>query len=93
MVKGTSKRIVVVKSPNPKIFEQAIFILKEDLVTGPGEKRHDVLKEAEKVADEYIRNSVYSAKRRFFKMHPAVFTAIGIGLAAAVWLTLKLLGV
>ena len=30
MVKGLSRKIIVVKSPDPKIFEQAIFILRDD---------------------------------------------------------------
>ena len=30
MVKGISRQVIVVQSPEPKIFEQAIFILKED---------------------------------------------------------------
>ncbi len=29
MVKGISKQVIVVHSPEPKLFEQAIFILKE----------------------------------------------------------------
>ena len=29
VVKGISKRVIVVKSPDPKIFEQAIFIIRE----------------------------------------------------------------
>ena len=30
MVKGISRQVIVVHSPDPKLFEQAIFILKED---------------------------------------------------------------
>ena len=30
MVKGISRQVIVVHSPEPKLFEQAIFILKED---------------------------------------------------------------
>ena len=30
MVKGVSRRVVVVKSPDPKWFEQAIFLLREE---------------------------------------------------------------
>ena len=29
MIKGISKQVIVVHSPDPKLFEQAIFILKE----------------------------------------------------------------
>ncbi|MBQ3000604.1 MAG: hypothetical protein IJD63_02525 [Oscillospiraceae bacterium] len=43
MVKGISKQIIVVDAPEPKLFEQAIFILKEDT---PGITDEALLKEA-----------------------------------------------
>ena len=30
MVKGISRLVIVVRSPDPKLFEQAIIILRED---------------------------------------------------------------
>ena len=30
MVKGINKRVIVVKAPDPRLFEQAIFIMRED---------------------------------------------------------------
>ena len=30
LVKGVSRQVIVVKAPDPRFFEQAIFILKED---------------------------------------------------------------
>lgn len=30
MVKGVSRQVIVVQSPDPKLYEQAIFILRED---------------------------------------------------------------
>lgn len=32
MVKGISRQVIVVKSPDPRLFEQAIFILKDSAV-------------------------------------------------------------
>ena len=32
MVKGISRQVIVVQSPDPKLFEQAIFILKDNAV-------------------------------------------------------------
>ena len=32
MVKGISKQVIVVQSPDQKLFDQAIFILKDDAV-------------------------------------------------------------
>lgn len=43
MVKGISKQVIVVDAPEPKLFEQAIFILKEDT---PGITDEALLKEA-----------------------------------------------
>ena len=43
MVKGISKQVIVVDPPEPKLFEQAIFILKEDT---PGITDEALLKEA-----------------------------------------------
>ena len=36
MVKGTSRRVIVVDSPDPKLFEQAIFIVRNDAFTQEG---------------------------------------------------------
>ena len=47
MVKGISRQVIVVHAPEPKLFEQAIFILKEDAV-GEGISDDALLKEAQK---------------------------------------------
>ena len=89
VVKGTSKRIVVVKSPDPKVFEEAIFIVKEDFLGRGG--RMSALKEAQKVADAYIRSSV-SAPRGFLRrLPPLAWAALGAVLSAlTVWLLCQL---
>ena len=45
MVKGVSRQVIVVQSPEPKLFEQAIFILKDDALGG-GVTDEQLLKEA-----------------------------------------------
>ena len=51
MVKGITKQVIVVHSPDPKLFEQAIFILKEDVV-GEGVTDEILLKEAKKAVNQ-----------------------------------------
>ena len=46
MVKGISKQVIMVHSPDPKLFEQAIFILKDEAVE-KGITEEDLLKEAQ----------------------------------------------
>ena len=48
MVKGISKQVIVVHSPDPKLFDQAIFILKDEAV-GQGITEEALLKEAQQV--------------------------------------------
>ena len=74
MVKGTSKRIVVVKSPDPKVFEEAIFIVKEDFLGHGG--RTNALKEAQQVANAYIRGAIAPSSRKR-KVPPPVWALIG----------------
>lgn len=49
MVKGISRQVIVVHSPDPKLFEQAIFILKEDALGQDGVSEEALLKEANKL--------------------------------------------
>ncbi|MBR2889583.1 MAG: translation initiation factor 2 [Oscillospiraceae bacterium] len=49
MVKGTSRQVIVVDAPEPKLFEQAIFILKNDAVAREGISDEALLKEAKKL--------------------------------------------
>ena len=80
VVKGTSKRIVVVKSPDPKVFEEAIFIVKEDFLGRSG--RMSALKEAQQVADAYIRSSVAAPRGFLRRVPPPVWAAVGAVLSA-----------
>ena len=54
MVKGTSKRVIVVKSPDPKYFEEAIFIVREEFMRSPGVTKDKLLNEAIMAADGYM---------------------------------------
>ena len=83
MVKGTSKRIVVVKSPDPKVFEEAIFIVKEDFLGRQGHP--NALKEAQEVANAYIRSAVSAPRRSLLsRIPPLAWTAVGAALSALV---------
>ena len=47
MVKGISRQVIVVHSPDRKLFEQAIFILRDEAV-GEGVTEEQLLKEADR---------------------------------------------
>ena len=87
MVKGISRQVTVVHAPDPKLFEQAIFILKDDAV-GEGITEEALLKEARGA----IRGSGEKmGKKRHFYLYGAVWAAGGSLLTGLVWLLTVLL--
>ncbi len=49
MVKGISRQVIVVQAPEPKMFEQAIFILKDEALGKEGITEDVLLKEANRL--------------------------------------------
>ena len=79
MVKGSSKRVVVVDSPDKRFFEQAIFIVGD---TARGVSSRELLEEARRVAKGYTGTVKYRKRRSFA---PAFWTALGGGVTGLVW--------
>ena len=73
MVKGISRQIILVHSPDTKLFEQAIFILKEN---------------AETVTDEMLlreaRGLIGGTKRK--RLRCALWACSGAVFTGAIWL-------
>ena len=84
MVKGVSKQVIVVQSPDPKLFEQAIFILKED---AKGVTDEQLLKEAKMAA----RGSGRGIKRRKLYLYGPAWACGGAVVTGLVWLLTSLL--
>ena len=53
MVKGISRRVVVLDSPDQRFFEQAIFIVRND-AAGEGITSRELVEEARRVAHSYV---------------------------------------
>ena len=49
MVKGISRQVIVVHAPDPQLFEQAIFILRDDAIARDGITDERLLKEAKRI--------------------------------------------
>lgn len=78
VVKGISKRVIVVKSPDPRIFEQAIFIVREDYPGQAGISERELLRQA----GEAISGCLPGRERRA-KLLPWLRGLLYAGLAAA----------
>ena len=57
VVKGISRRVIVVRSPDPRFFEQAIFLMKEDAFHNGTVSADQVVAEARQAAAGYIRRN------------------------------------
>lgn len=81
MVKGTSRRVIVVDSPDPKLFEQAIFIVKNDAFSQEGVTSQQVLGEACRIARSCA--ATQTAKPPFWKRVPVWYWLAGLAAVAA----------
>ena len=85
MVKGISRQVIVVQSPDQKLFEQAIFILSNE-VLGQGVTDEMLLKEAQQA----IREPQGKRKRKVF-LYGAFWSALGATATGLLWLLTALL--
>lgn len=81
MVKGLSRKIIIVKSPDPKIFEQAIFIVRDDYLMSQGIDQKELMRQANEAASGYVDRAYRLRRSRYLKplaYGAAVLAAIGI---------------
>ena len=82
LVKGISKRVIVIKSPDPRLFEEAIFIVKEDALH-KGVTQNTILKEARDVANHYVRSHRGKGSGRI--LSSLLYVLAGAGSATLIW--------
>ena len=81
MVKGITRQV---KSPDPRLFEEAIFIVKEEALAREGVSADRVLKEARQAADGYLKQG-RAWNRRLERLPGPVWGAAGALLASLGW--------
>ena len=81
MVKGITRQVILVKSPDPRLFEEAIFIVKEEALAREGVTAEHVLKEARRAADGYLKQG-----KAWNRLPAPLWAAIGAAAASAGWL-------
>ena len=83
MVKGISRQVIVVQSPDKTLFDQAIFILKDKAVANEGVTDEALLKEAKKL--------IASTPKKKLHLYGPVWACGGAALTGLVWLLTVLL--
>jgi hypothetical protein len=82
VIKGISRRVIVVRSPDRRFFEEAIFIVKEGALGKTGVTAEEVVEEARRVADGFVKKN----QSRWYQRIPAPgYVALGALLATVLW--------
>lgn len=90
-VRGLNRRIIVVPSPDRRIFQEAVFVLRDDYTETEGISRRELLLQARACAEEYVSRCI---PVRRYALTPAALLLIHLPAAvAAAVLCLRLLGV
>ena len=92
VVKGTSRRVIVVRSPDPQVFEEAIFVIREDLFYRE-QSAEKVLQQARQAAGAYLRTATPPRRRARWRLAAPVYAAAGALAAGIAWLALHFVGV
>lgn len=90
MVRGTSRRVIVVDSPDTELFEQAIFIVRNDAAARSGVTAQKLVDEACRVARSCTRTKT-RAGDFWYRSSPVLWCGAGAGGIALVWLLSTLL--
>lgn len=89
LVKGISRRVVIVNSPDQRFFEQAIFFVRND-AAGEGVTSRELVEEARRVAKNYTGSGSHFG-RSWRTLSPALYTLMGAAGIGLVWLLVWLL--
>jgi hypothetical protein len=81
LLKGMTRRVVVVKSPDKKLFEEAVFFLTGDAEKGVSSDQ--IVAEAQAIAGSFNREGAPS--RAASLLRTALWSLAGAALASAVW--------
>ena len=78
MIKGVARQVIVVQGEDPSIFEQAIYLVREDVLEDGGITEQMLLQQADRVCRKQ-RNG-------FFRMERIASALIGAGMMGVLWL-------
>ena len=83
MVKGITRQVIVVKGPDQKLFDQAIFLVREDALASGGITEEALLNEARIVCKQSHPNSSL--------FHRLIWASYGAAVIGLLWLIISLI--
>ena len=86
MVKGISRQVIVVESPDRKMFEQAIFILSDSALRDGGITDEKLLKEAKQ-----LMGQASADKKKRLRYYGLIWACAGALVTAIAWILTSVL--
>ena len=90
MVKGISRRVVVVDSPDQRNTRSSVDLHRANDAAGEGVTARELVEEARRVARNYAGGDHGRISRLWRDLSPAVYTLMGAAGIGLVWLTVWL---
>ncbi len=90
VVKGISKRIIVVKSPDPRIFEQAIFIVREDYACQAGISQRELMRQARQAVGGFLPAGKQTSAGVVPWLRGLLYAAAGAAATALAWVMVQM---
>ena len=82
MVKGLSRRVVMVRYPEAGVFEQALFVVRDDASSVRGVSADEVLAEACRIAQRQAGGGGIKSRKRW---PPLAYLLLGAGSVGIAW--------
>ena len=83
MVKGVTRRVVIVKSPDRELFDEAYFIVREGAPEGV--TAEDLIAEARRITSTSLSARLPARLRGGPGPGPVLFSLLGGGLVGLIW--------
>lgn len=84
MVKGITRRVMLVNARDGGLFEQAIFLLKEETVDKQGVTEQQIIEEVERLSQKGLEK--VNGTKRSLRLQPLVWSGLGAGLTGLIWI-------
>jgi hypothetical protein len=86
VVKGVTRQVVVVKAPDPELFDEAIFLVRSEAVGKDGVTDEDILREARQAAGRYVTGKVRGGRQGRISWGQLLCMLAGAAAVGLVWL-------
>jgi len=90
MVKGVSRQVVVVRSLDTRLFEQAIFMIRDGAMSRKGVTEEDILREANAAADAYLQENL-GKRKGLLHWQQTAWAMLGAAVTGLAWILTALL--